>query len=637
MASERKPFLTWLIVITAVGAALRVFRLNEIPFTYDELSALSRTHFNSFSELIQKGVAGDGHPAGVQVFLYYWVKLFGYQEWVVKLPFILMGILCIPLIYQVGKKWFGRSEAIIAACLMAGLQYPVMYSQIARPYISGLFLILLLAVIWNSVMDKATLRNLVAFAVVLALCAYNHYFSLLTAAGMVATGLFVINRKSLGKYVLAILFSVALCLPHLHVFLQQLQLKGLEWVPAPTPGFFKNYLYYIFNFSNYILLAVALLVAQGVYLYAKSKPPVKFKYRFIALLWFAIPATVGYFYSLYRAPVLETSVLIFGFPFLILFICSFITLPTSYFREIEIALLLLILVASLGWERSYYRIFYQAQVEMFAKHIAGYEKAYGTGQVAAVVNTNPEYLDTYKKKYSSGWAYHTFDSVGDNLAWRRWLEKNNAKYLILCNPPIEWGSQYLAVAKEYYSCVDSVYQGFATDIYVLKKDGARCKAEPMPLFIYTLSDSTGVRVKYKVKPAVNEAAGIYVSCDTVGDIGLFFATTRQIGFDEKLMVNISAEVYVDSTKPEGGLTLTFKDLKGRVLEERKSPFQNFACNDTGWRRVYLTARLFHAPSVKKVAFISADLYGKSGTCTKFKNFKVEVVPDNPVLYSLIKK
>jgi hypothetical protein len=637
MDSERKPFLTWLIFITAVGAALRMFRLNEIPFTYDELSALSRTHFNSFHDLIQKGVAGDGHPAGVQVFLYYWVKIFGYQEWAVKLPFILMGILCIPLIYQIGRKWFGKSEGIIAACLMAGLQYPVMYSQIARPYISGLFLILLLAVIWNSVMAKATVRNLFAFAVVLALCAYNHYFSLLTAAGIVATGLFVIDRKYLLKYMLAILFSVALCLPHSHVFLQQLQLKGLEWVPAPTPGFFKNYLYYIFNFSDYILVAVTLLLAQGIYFYTKSKPPVKLKFRLIALLWFAIPAAIGYFYSVYRAPVLETSVLIFGFPFLLLFICSFVTLPTSYFRDIEIGVLLLILIVSLGWERSYYKLFYHAETEMFARHIAGYEKAYGNGRVIAVVNTNPEYLDTYKKKYNSGWSYQTFESIGDNPAWRRWLEKSDAKYLILCNPPIEWGSQYLAIAREYYNCVDSIYQGFTTDIYVLKKGADGCKPDQVPLFSYTLNDSTGVRVKYKVKPSVNEAKGIYVSCDPPGAAGLFFTTARQLGFGEKLRVNISADVYVDSTKPEGCLTLKFSDREGRVLEERESLIQSFAGNDTGWHTVYLTARLYHAPSVKKVAFISADLYGKPETCTKFKNFKVEVVPDNPVLYSLIKK
>ncbi len=39
-------------------------------------------------ELIEGGVKVDGHPAGIHVFLYYWTKLFGTNEWIVKLPFI---------------------------------------------------------------------------------------------------------------------------------------------------------------------------------------------------------------------------------------------------------------------------------------------------------------------------------------------------------------------------------------------------------------------------------------------------------------------------------------------------------------------------------------------------------------------
>jgi len=612
MTSERKPFLTWLIVITFVGCALRVYRLNEIPFTYDELSALNRTHFNSFSEVIQQGVVPDGHPAGVQVFLYYWVKLFGDTEWVVKLPFILMGISCIPLIYQIGKKWFSQSAGIIAACLIAGLQYTVMYSQIARPYISGLFLVLLLTVIWNSVIARATLRNLVAFALVLTLCAYNHYFSLLTAGGMVLTGLFVIERRHLLKYLLAILASVALCLPHLHVFLQQLQLKGLEWVPAPTPGFFKNYLYYIFNFSNYILGALFLLLAQGLYHFRQK--PLMFKYRFITLLWFVIPAATGYFYSVYRAPVLQTSVLIFGFPFLILFICSFIELPDSYFRDIEIGLLVVVLVVSLGWERSYYKIFYHAETEMFARHIAGYEFAYGNNSVA-FAGTNPAYLDYYKHKYNTNWKYNIFSSVGGNIGWRKQLEKCNAQYLILCNPPMEWGSDYLSIAQEYFKCVDSIYYGFTTSIYVLKKDGLKCGLMPPPVLNNEIEEADS-------------------NNNRSGD---FRCALRPDNLDEKMKIILSADIYVDSLVPKGGLSLAFNGKNVPDGERtRISLFSNAVDSSRGWHTVYLTARLYHAPLSKTSNIIyGLDLTANPGV--KFRHFRVEVIPDNPILYSLIKK
>jgi hypothetical protein len=62
-----------LILIIIVAATLRLINYCELPFTHDEFSALFRLNFDSFSELIEKGVKIDGHPAGVQV--YHSVKL----------------------------------------------------------------------------------------------------------------------------------------------------------------------------------------------------------------------------------------------------------------------------------------------------------------------------------------------------------------------------------------------------------------------------------------------------------------------------------------------------------------------------------------------------------------------------------
>ena len=80
--------LTVLVLIIVVAAVLRFFNYAEIPFTHDELSALSRLYYDNFSTLIREGVMPDGHPAGIQVFLYYWVRFFGEDEWIVKLPFV---------------------------------------------------------------------------------------------------------------------------------------------------------------------------------------------------------------------------------------------------------------------------------------------------------------------------------------------------------------------------------------------------------------------------------------------------------------------------------------------------------------------------------------------------------------------
>ncbi len=80
-------------IIVAAGVILRFYDYSQLPYGYDEFSALFRTRFSNFNDLIKYGVvASDTHPAGVQVFLFLWVKLFGESEMVVKLPFMLCGL-----------------------------------------------------------------------------------------------------------------------------------------------------------------------------------------------------------------------------------------------------------------------------------------------------------------------------------------------------------------------------------------------------------------------------------------------------------------------------------------------------------------------------------------------------------------
>lgn len=189
---------TVIFIILSVAVILRFFNYPEIPFTHDEFSALFRLQFDSFSDLIEKGIKTDGHPAGVQVFLYYWTKLFGSEAWVVKLPFTVLGILSVWLTYIIGRKWFNESVGLISSAYVASIQFTVMYSQMARPYISGLFLSLLMIYFWSNLImnpDRNFVRNFTMYIISSALCAYNHHFSLLFAA-IVGTTMLASSRTA---------------------------------------------------------------------------------------------------------------------------------------------------------------------------------------------------------------------------------------------------------------------------------------------------------------------------------------------------------------------------------------------------------------------------------------------------------
>ena len=170
-----------LTIILGVGVFLRLFNFSRLPFLNDELSALSRTNYDTFGDIIKFGVMPDGHPAGVQIFLYYWTKLFGNSEIIVKLPFLLCGIGSLILIYLIARLWFNKNTALFSLSLISVMQYHITFSLIARPYISGLFFSLLMVWFWTKFIftQKKPYLYISGFVISGALCAYNHYFSLL--------------------------------------------------------------------------------------------------------------------------------------------------------------------------------------------------------------------------------------------------------------------------------------------------------------------------------------------------------------------------------------------------------------------------------------------------------------------------
>src|SRR5215467_7596776 len=119
-----------LLLILVVGAVLRFIYFDRCPYTHDEISSLTRAHYGSFSELIEKGVKPDTHPPLLQIFLQYYTKIFGTEEMVVKFPFVICGMLSILMVYLITSKWFGQAAGLLSAAVVSTIQYTVMYSVI---------------------------------------------------------------------------------------------------------------------------------------------------------------------------------------------------------------------------------------------------------------------------------------------------------------------------------------------------------------------------------------------------------------------------------------------------------------------------------------------------------------------------
>ncbi|HMN04182.1 MAG TPA: glycosyltransferase family 39 protein [Flavobacteriales bacterium] len=381
-----------LLALLLVAAALRLWDLPHMPYTHDEISALVRI-FPTLGETVRTGViAMDTHPPGVQVFEWVWTKLFGMSEAAVKLPFILLSIAALFFLYRFAFAWAGGQVALVITALLATLQYTVMYGQIARPYAVGLFTTALMADQLTRYLGSGSRRALVGFAMAAVLSAYTHHFAMMLAVFMAATGLFLVGQERIKPYLAACGIAILLYLPNVPIFLGQLGQKGLDgWLARPTALWIPEYLWWLAHCTWAMAAAWILLLACSAALkirHGGTTTPI----WAMALLWGLGPLLVGYGYSLWRSPVLQYSMLLFSFPYLLLGLLAGLRhLPRRWMGAL-LSLIVLVSTATLIEVRKHYEIFYRSRYEAITKGIL---EAASTPGRAALVDTPDEVVRFY--------------------------------------------------------------------------------------------------------------------------------------------------------------------------------------------------------------------------------------------------
>jgi hypothetical protein len=133
-----------LLALCLLGAVLRIRFLFQ-PAGFDEadtfLSYVSRPLFVALSWYPQP----NNHLFHTLLVHYAW-RMFGEQEWVIRLPALFAGILLIPVTYWAARALYERHSALLAAGLAAAASPLVAYSVNGRGYtlVCVLFLALLI-------------------------------------------------------------------------------------------------------------------------------------------------------------------------------------------------------------------------------------------------------------------------------------------------------------------------------------------------------------------------------------------------------------------------------------------------------------------------------------------------------------
>ncbi len=539
-----------LIVIIVIATILRCWNLFEIPLTHDEVSTLNRTQFDTFSDLIEFGVKPDTHPPGVQVFTYYWVKLFGDEQWVVKLPFLLMGIGCLPLAYSIFKRWSNETAALLIISFLATLQFTVMYSQIARPYVSGMFLVLCMVYFWDKLVNRPEQnfwKNLVLTVVFGAACAYNHHFSLLASFLIGVTGVFVVQRKYVLKYLILGVLIVLLYLPNLSIFLHQLDRGGVgEWLGEPTPQFILDFFSYSFNHSIALMISFVAIVTVGIYSFKKSR---SFKWVLISGIWFFGVWVIGYYYSVKVNPVLQPSMLIFLFPFMLFSLLGWIPELQQKTKATLVVLVLLVGTTSLTFHRKHFEVFYANRYFQMKEDAAQYDEE----KTCFVFATYPHFLEINFPR--------NIDIPTGYLAWEEKVNtlKEFEEYIINCDKNQlflghveQFPKELIAIAHIYYPNLVEVNYVSGAASYLFSRGW-----EYQDLSYNGYHDVLA-------HPTMNNSNGVRMSSGTYADSSTFSLGTTidiqsQLEHEYDLLV-VSTKINLSNEKQDVKLVAEFKEL-----------------------------------------------------------------------------
>jgi hypothetical protein len=296
-----------------LSAILRFYKIGDMPFDTDELSAVFRAQkSHSFLDNIKIGVLPDGHPFFVQTLIWLLTIQLQLPLITLKILWVIISLGSIALSYSILNRVFNKATANFTIAFLSVLWWSVDIATWVRPYIIGQFGVLLAIDGISRIRLKASKWAFIQAILGTLIGLSSHYFAGLTI--LIYSITFVFFYKDSWIWMAKILgLTLLLYLPQWPIFIAHLNLKGLNWLSVPTYHFLWNHIFYLFNQQLAIIALVGISVGFGGWLLHSQKiKPAKHMWVFGAT-WLGV-LLVGFIYSVFRKPVLQDNVMFFSLP-----------------------------------------------------------------------------------------------------------------------------------------------------------------------------------------------------------------------------------------------------------------------------------------------------------------------------------
>ena len=240
--SPSRNHFSWLcIAILCIGFWLRVSGPHMSSFWLDEVHSVERASLPNWATYVENTIRTGHGPVYEWGVLRSWIRL-GYNEFCVRFPIVLLGVLNNAIIFVIGRRLFGKRVALLSGTVFALSSYHIVFSYEARPYVLAAFWMSLTLLFFTKIFiygdDRRRNHKLkyLGYVIFATLSLYTHYTSALQlfvfAAWGVGQALLRRDGRLLRNWVLAQISVFLLFLPWFGLYVMRLERQLAPWIPS---------------------------------------------------------------------------------------------------------------------------------------------------------------------------------------------------------------------------------------------------------------------------------------------------------------------------------------------------------------------------------------------------------------------
>ncbi len=206
---ENRLELFFICVITFIAFAIRVIAIQNFGDLWvDELYSFYFANKDNPLEIAKTLFKEDFHVPLYFILLHYWMKLFGQNDFVIRLLGCIITTLSLPAVFYLCKNLFNKQCAYLSALFIAINSFNIHYSCELRFYGSTIFLAVLSAYFFVKTFDKFEKKYIVSYIFSTLLLLYTYNFAFMYVFCQFIVGLCYVLKNKNSIYSLAKIYIV---------------------------------------------------------------------------------------------------------------------------------------------------------------------------------------------------------------------------------------------------------------------------------------------------------------------------------------------------------------------------------------------------------------------------------------------